>query len=85
MVSTHLCILVQPCIIILFVPHIGWGGADNICWDPQCGGISWMLNDHNRMDIFASIVALSIYLPDFDCFNHIAMIDLLNCVYVKII
>ena len=40
MVSTHLCMLVWPCIKILFVPHIGWGGADNICWDPQLGGVS---------------------------------------------
>ena len=44
-----------------------------------------MLNDCNHIDIFTSIVALSIYLPDFDCFNHIVMIDLLNCAYVKII
>ena len=44
-----------------------------------------MLNVCNHIDIFASIVALSIYLPDFDCFNHIVMTDLLNCAYVKII
>ena len=35
--------LAQPHISILFVPHIGQGGADNIHWDPQPGGIS--LND----------------------------------------
>ena len=44
-----------------------------------------MLNVCNRIDIFTLIVALSIYLPDFDCFNCIVMIDLLSCAYVKII
>ena len=33
-------VLAGPCIRVLFVPHVGWGGADNICWDPQPGGIS---------------------------------------------
>ena len=28
---------------VLLVPHAGWGGVDNICWDPQPGGVS--LND----------------------------------------
>ena len=32
--------LAQPCISILFVPHIGQWEVDNICWDPQPGGIS---------------------------------------------
>ena len=32
--------LAWPCIRVLFVPHIGQGGADNIHWDPQPGGIS---------------------------------------------
>ena len=38
--GVYLPMLAQPCISILFVPHVGWGGADNICWDPQPGGIS---------------------------------------------
>ena len=49
--------LVQPCIKTLFVPHIGWGGTDNICWDPQCGGVSWMLNDCNHVILFVLICA----------------------------
>ena len=34
--------LVCKCYLILVYvcPHVGWGGADNICWDPQYGGIS---------------------------------------------
>ena len=32
--------LVQPCINILFVSHVGQGGADNTYWDHQPGGIS---------------------------------------------
>ena len=43
-----------------------------------------MLNVCNHIDIFTLIVALSIYPPDFDCFNCIVMIDLLNCAYVKL-
>ena len=23
----------------MYVPHDGWGGVGNICWDPQHGGI----------------------------------------------
>ena len=42
-----------------------------------------MLNACNCIDIFTSIVALSVYPPDFDCFNCIVMIDLLICAYVK--
>ena len=33
---------------------------------------------------FTSIIALSVYLPDFDCFNCIVMINLLNFAYVKL-
>ena len=43
-----------------------------------------MLNVCNGIDMFTLIVALSVYLPDFDCFNHIVIIDLLNCAYVKL-
>ena len=43
-----------------------------------------MLNDCTHIDIFTSIVALCIYPPDFDCFNHIDMIDLLNCAMLKL-
>ena len=54
---THLCMLAQPCIKMLSVPHIGWGGVDNTHWDPQHGGISWMPNDCNHMIIFELICA----------------------------
>ena len=40
MVFTHLSVLARPCIEMLPVPHVGWGGVDNTQWDPQCGGIS---------------------------------------------
>ena len=30
---------------MLYVPVAGQGGANNICWDPQPGGISKTLND----------------------------------------
>ena len=30
---------------MLFVPHVGQGGADDIHWDPQPGGISKSLNN----------------------------------------
>ena len=43
-----------------------------------------MLNDCNHIDIFTLTAALCVYLSDFDCFNHVVMIDLLNCAYVKI-
>ena len=33
-------LLTRPCISVLFVSHVGWGGADNICWDPQPSGVS---------------------------------------------
>ena len=49
--------LAWPCISILFVPHVGQGGVDNICWDPQCGDISWMPNDCNHVIIFVLICA----------------------------
>ena len=71
-------ILVQPCIKILFVPHVGQGGVDKICWDPQLGSISWMPNDCNHIDIFILIASLCIYLLDFDCFNCVTVIDLLK-------
>ena len=44
-----------------------------------------MLDVCNHIDSFTLIIALSIYPPDFDCFNCIVMIDLLNCAYVKIV
>ena len=37
--GVYLPLLAQPCISVLFVPHIGQGGADSICWDPQPGGV----------------------------------------------
>ena len=55
MVFTHLCMLAWPCIKMLSVPHVGWGGADNIDWDPQCGGISWMPIACNLVIIFVLI------------------------------
>ena len=39
----------------------------------------------NCIDSFTLIIALSIYPPDFDCFNCIVMLNLLNCAYVKIV
>ena len=39
--GVYLPLLAQPCISVLFVPHIGQGGVDSIHWDPQPGGISW--------------------------------------------
>ena len=33
-------LLAWSCISILLVSHVGLGGVDNICWDPQPGGIS---------------------------------------------
>ena len=44
-----------------------------------------MLDVCNCIDSFTSIITLSIYLPGFDCFNCIVMINLLNCTYVKIV
>ena len=38
--GVYLPLLAWPWISVLFVPHIGWGGADNISWDHQPGGIS---------------------------------------------
>ena len=51
------------------VPHVGQGGADNICWDPQHGGISlntWIVyNDCSCEMIFVILTALHVYLPYF--------------------
>ena len=38
--GVYLPLLARPCISILFVPHVGQGGANNIDMDPQPGGIS---------------------------------------------
>ena len=83
MVSTCLCMLVRLCIKILFVPHIGQGGVENICWDPQLGGVSWMSNDCNCVDIFVLIAALCIYPPDFNCF--LTMLLWLICLIVPML
>ena len=44
-----------------------------------------MLDVCNHIGSFILMIALSIYPPDFDCFNCIVMINLLNCAYVKIV
>ena len=41
-----------------------------------------MLNGCNHIDIFIVIAALCVYPPDFNCFNCVVMINLLNCAYV---
>ena len=43
-----------------------------------------MPKDYNHVIIFVLITALCIYPPDFNCFNCVVVIALLNCAYVRI-